>query len=237
MDRGDEIRQRMLELKERTLQCTACGLAETRQSVVFGEGNPESPLVVIGEGPGDNEDRLGRPFVERAGKLLDECLAVHGITRHHVWITNILKSRACIFEDGRLKNRPPRVDEIAACKPILMEELAIIRPLVILCLGGPSASTVIHAGFRITIERGAWFENTPFAPYAMASLHPAYVLRQHGAPLDESKQLLIDDIARAKAKVIEAKAAGVQGRMFEAAAPVVEEESDLDEAPGQMGLF
>ena len=199
MDRGDEIRQRMLELKERTLQCTACGLAETRQSVVFGEGNPESPLVVIGEGPGDNEDRLGRPFVGRAGKLLDECLAVHGITRHHVWITNILKSRACIFEDGRLKNRPPRVDEIAACKPILMEELAIIRPLVILCLGGPSASTVIHAGFRITIERGAWFENTPFAPYAMASLHPAYVLRQHGAPLDESKQLLIDDIARAKA--------------------------------------
>jgi uracil-DNA glycosylase family 4 len=238
MDGGN--RQRMLELKQRALRCTRCRLAETRTQVVFGEGNPEAPLVIVGEGPGENEDRLGRPFVGRAGKLLDECLLEHGITRHHVWITNILKSRALESDGGRYRNRAPRQDEIAACKPILMEELAIIRPLVILCLGGPAASTIIHSGFRITQERARWFENTPYAPFAMATLHPAYVLRQYGGELDQSRQQLIEDIGRARTRVIEARAANVQGRIIEPEQPrPAGAETDLagQDESAQMGLF
>lgn len=241
MDGGGSNQRRMLEHKERSLACTRCRLAETRTQVVFGEGNAEAPLVIIGEGPGENEDRLGRPFVGRAGKLLDECLAEHGITRHHVWITNVIKCRACVFENGRFRNRAPRVDEITSCKPILMEELAVIRPLVILCLGGPAASTIIHSGFRMTLERGRWFENTPYAPYAMAALHPAYVLRQYGGELDQTRQQLIDDIGRAKTRVIEAKAANIQGRIFDPTPSLSPAEgSDLageEDTSAQPGLF
>jgi uracil-DNA glycosylase family 4 len=212
---SESVHEKMEDLRARALQCTRCGLSLTRTQVVFGDGNPETPMVIVGEGPGDNEDRQGKPFVGRAGKLLDECLLECGITRSHVWITNVIKCRACLEEDSRLSNRPPRAEEIASCKPIIAEEILIIRPLVVVCLGGPAANLIIHKGFRMTKERGVWFDDTPYAPYAMAALHPAYVLRQFGGDSEDTKRQLVEDIAKARDKVRELKSALLQGEFFD----------------------
>jgi uracil-DNA glycosylase len=193
------------EIRTPALSCTRCGLAETRTNVVFGEGNPAAPLVFIGEGPGENEDATGRPFVGRAGKLLDEVLLRNGMTRNHVYICNVLKCRASNLERGRRLNRPPTADEIAACQPWLEEQLGLIKPLVVVCLGAPAANTIIHKGFRMTSERGRWFTDSGYAPWAMAVFHPAYVLRLDGPGYDAALDTLIQDIGNARRKVIEVK--------------------------------
>ncbi|HEY3283945.1 MAG TPA: uracil-DNA glycosylase [Armatimonadota bacterium] len=199
-----DVTDRIAQVGLEASTCTRCDLALTRRTVVFGEGNPETPMVLIGEGPGENEDATGRPFVGRAGALLDKALAENGITRKHVFICNVIKCRAAILEGSRLRNRPPRVEEIEACKPWLVTQLELIKPRVILCLGGPAASVVIHRAFAITRERGQWFESA-YAPHAMATLHPAYVLRLQGEAYDSARRLLVEDIAEARRKVIEAK--------------------------------
>ncbi|HOM71184.1 MAG TPA: uracil-DNA glycosylase [Armatimonadota bacterium] len=192
------------QLRLSALTCDKCELAQTRTNVVFGDGNPDTPLVIIGEGPGENEDATGKPFVGRAGALLDQVLRENGLTRKHVYITNVIKCRACISEGGRTRNRPPRTSEMAACIPWLERQLEIIQPLVILCLGAPAANTIIHKDFRMTQERGRFFE-TKYARYAIAALHPAYVLRQDGEMYDQTRTSLVADIAAARRKVIEAR--------------------------------
>ena len=192
------------ELRLKAINCQACELCETRTNVVFGEGNPVTPMVIIGEGPGANEDATGRPFVGRAGQLLDQALRENGITRKHVYICNVLKCRASIIEGGSVRNRPPSSGEIAACLPWLQQQLDIMKPLVILCLGAPAANQMIHKDFKMTKERGIWFES-PYARYVMAALHPAYVLRQHGEEFEAARASLVTDISAARAKVIEAK--------------------------------
>lgn len=201
---SENVIERIEELRSRCIECTKCGLADTRKNVVFGEGNPESPLMIIGEGPGANEDATGRPFVGRAGALLDEALAACKISRTHVWICNVLKCRACIMENGRTRNRPPSPEEISVCTPWLEQQIAIIQPLVILSLGAPSAKFVIKKDFRMTQERGIVYP-TKYARYAIAALHPAYILRQAGETYDGGKSLLIADIDMARKQVIEAK--------------------------------
>ncbi len=203
----NEVRDAAAELARIAAEasvCTACGLSQTRTTVVFGEGNPEAPLMIVGEGPGEREDLTGRPFVGRAGALLDECLAENGITRRHVYIANVVKCRACIVENGRKRNRAPTAQEIAACHPWLQQQLELVRPLVVLCLGAPSASLLIHKNFRMTQERGKFFE-VPYARYAIAALHPAYILRQGGQAFLEARRTLVQDIAAARLKVIEVR--------------------------------
>ncbi len=195
---------RLARVAEKAYVCTACDLAQTRSHVVFGEGNPEAPLMLIGEGPGQNEDATGRPFVGRSGILLDECLRENGITRKHIYLCNVVRCRACVLEAGRLKNRPPTPVEAQACSTWLDQTIEIVQPLVILCLGAPSASAIIHKGFRMMQERGQWFESR-YARYAMAALHPAYILRQEGEAYEASRRQLVGDIASARQKVIEAK--------------------------------
>lgn len=199
-----EIDERLEELKSRAIVCRECALCETRANVVFGEGNPNTPLVLVGEGPGANEDATGRPFVGRAGQLLDQALLENGITREHVYICNVLKCRASVIEGKSIRNRPPRPDEIAQCRHWLMSQLEIIKPLVILSLGAPSANQIIHKDFRMTKERGLFF-TSEYAPTAIAALHPAYVLRQHGEAFDAARASLVADIAAARRKVIEIK--------------------------------
>ena len=199
-----DIEQRMEELKAKAADCQTCELCETRTNVVFGEGNPNTPLVLVGEGPGANEDATGRPFVGRAGQLLDQALRENGITRKHVYICNVLKCRASIIEGGSVRNRPPRISEVNACLPWLLQQLEIMQPLIILCLGGPAANVIIHKDFRITKERGLVFE-TSYASYAMAALHPAYILRQDGETFQTARASLVADIAAARQKAIEAK--------------------------------
>ncbi|MCW3099508.1 MAG: uracil-DNA glycosylase, family 4 [Chthonomonadaceae bacterium] len=195
---------RLARVAERASVCTACDLAKTRTHVVFGEGNPEAPLMLIGEGPGQNEDATGRPFVGRSGVLLDECLRENGITRKHIYLCNVVRCRACVLEAGRLKNRPPTPVEAQACSTWLDQTIEIVQPLVILCLGAPSANAIIRKGFRIMQERGQFFESR-YVRYAMAALHPAYILRQEGEAYEAARRSLVTDIAAARQKVIEAK--------------------------------
>lgn len=196
---------RLQRMAEQASVCVACDLSATRANVVYGEGNADSPLVFVGEGPGQNEDATGRPFVGRAGVLLDEALRENGMTRKHIYIMNIVKCRACMTEAGRVKNRPPRPDEIDACSQWLIPQLETIKPLVIVCLGAPAANTLIHKNFKMTQERGQWFTTCKYARYAMAALHPAYILRQEGEAYETNRRHLIEDIAAARLKVIEAK--------------------------------
>lgn len=201
---GASAEARLDALSKRASVCTACGLYKTRTKVVFGEGNPQAPLMLIGEGPGQNEDATGRPFVGRSGELLTECLRENSILRKHVFICNVLRCRACMPEAGRLKNRPPTAEEASACAPWLEQTIQIVRPLVILCLGAPSANAIIHRNFKLMQERSQWFE-TKYVKYAMATLHPAYILRQEGDAYDAGRRALVEDIAAARIKVIQAK--------------------------------
>jgi len=197
--------QIILDMATEASTCPACDLSETRTKVVFGDGNADSPLMLIGEGPGANEDATGLPFVGRAGKLLDECLREAGMLRKHIYLTNVVKCRPTLEEDGKIKNRPPRADEASTCVSLWLDkQIATVQPLVILCLGTPAANAIIHKNFKITQERGQWFESR-YARYAIAALHPAYILRQEGEAYDQSRQFLIDDLIAARDKAKTAK--------------------------------
>ena len=185
------------ELQAVAQVCRACDLAERRTNVVFGEGNPRSPLVLVGEGPGEQEDKTGRPFVGRAGQLLDRALADAGLTRKDVYITNTVKCRAADWSTGKPQNRPPTDAETETCRQWLLPQLAAIAPKVILCIGAPSAKNLIKKGFQITRERGLYFP-CEFARTAIATLHPSYILRQANVNKDDGGySLLVADIEKA----------------------------------------
>ena len=190
---GESREERLEELARQVAVCTKCDLALNRTNTVFGSGDPHSPLMLVGEGPGENEDATGLPFVGRAGKLLDDILAAVDLTRQDVYLTNIVKCRAAVEEGGRLKNRQPRMGEIRACNPYLQGQIEAIRPRIILCLGGPAAKTIIDKDFRITKDRGKWYD-LEGGIKAMATFHPAYVLRQRGDDLQNTKRLVWKDI-------------------------------------------
>lgn len=197
-------------IAEAVAGCTNCGLSSTRTQTVFGEGNPDSPLVLVGEGPGETEDATGRPFVGRAGMLLDQCMAEVGLSRRHVYICNTVKCRACIVGEGRIQNRPPEPTEVRACKPWLERQLGVIRPLVIVCLGVPSASNLIHPDFRMVAEHGRWFNTSSYAHWICAAPHPAFVLRRGGMGSEEARWLT-NDLEGARRKVIEVRRQLAQG--------------------------
>ncbi len=190
------------EVAKRASVCPACKLSQTRKFVVFGEGDPHAKLMFIGEGPGEREDATGRPFVGRAGALLDRALRENGLHRPDVYIANIVKCRPVLMEDGRARNRPPEQEEIDACRPWLESQVQLIQPKVILCLGSPSANTIIHKNFKITLERGQFF-TSQWAKSVIATLHPAYVLRLMGDPHQTGYKALVEDIAKAYSKANE----------------------------------
>jgi uracil-DNA glycosylase len=185
------------ELRFVCLNCRECGLAERRTNVVFGEGDSTSPLMLIGEGPGDNEDKTGRPFVGKAGQLLDKGLKDAGISREQVYIANTVKCRAADWSSGRPVNRPPTDEEAAACRHWLISQINFIEPKVILCVGAPSARNLIRKNFKITQERGIYFPSE-HAKTIMATLHPSYILRNMSiGGNDGGYSLLVQDIVKA----------------------------------------
>ena len=198
------ISTQMQALKTRAIVCTDCDLAKTRANVVFGDGDATAKLTIIAEGPSAADNHTTLPFSGPAGNLLDEVLTANDLTRSDIWLTNIIKCRAASAKGGVLKNRPPKASEIKACAKWLDGELTLIQPSVILCMGAPAAKTLISRSFRITEERGIWFTDTQYAPYAIATFNPAYVLRQEGADYTATRQALIDDIAEAVQKLQEA---------------------------------
>lgn len=199
--RGDDQEHALAQVRRPALHCVACKLSQTRTQVVFGVGDAHASLVVVGQSPGEQEDRTGAPFVGPAGGLLNECLGAVGLSREDLYITNVVKCRPYVpAGGGRGRNRDPEPDEIHACRPWIEAELAILRPRVIVCAGGKSAELVLGRPVRMTRERGQWFADHAFRPaQVMPILHPAYILRQHGPPFDELRQQLIDDLAKAKA--------------------------------------
>ncbi len=200
---GEGREERLAELARQVSVCTRCDLALTRTNTVFGTGDPYSPLMLVGEGPGENEDATGLPFVGRAGKLLDDILKAVDLTRDDVYLTNTVKCRAAVEEGGRMKNRPPRAGEIRACNVYLEGQTEAIKPEIILCLGGPAAKTIIDKDFRITKDRGKWYD-LPSGAKAMATFHPAYVLRQRGDDLDNAKRAVWRDIQEVYAEYMKA---------------------------------
>lgn len=156
------------ELQSECTQCRACALADTRKNVVFGVGNTEAEVLFIGEGPGANEDEQGLPFVGAAGKLLDDMLAMIGLTRESVYITNIVKCRPP-------QNRDPLNTEKDACIGYLRRQVALMRPKIIVCLGRIAAAELIKPDFKITQEHGQFFEKR--GVQMMALYHPAALLR------------------------------------------------------------
>ena len=198
-DGGEGREKRLEDLARQVSVCTRCDLAMTRTNTVFASGDPYSPLMLVGEGPGENEDATGLPFVGRAGKLLDDILAAVDLTRDNVYLTNTVKCRAAVEEGGRMKNRQPKTTEIRACNPYLQGQMEAVKPAIILCLGGPAAKTLIDKDFKITKDRGKWYDLDNGAK-AMATFHPAYVLRQRGDDLDNTKRLVWKDIQNVHAE-------------------------------------
>ncbi len=184
------------ELESAAKECIACRLSEKRRNVAFGDGNPNSPLVLVGEGPGDQEDQQGKPFVGKAGQLLNKALADAGLSREIVYITNTVKCRAADWSTGKPVNRPPTDDETLTCRQWLVPQLALIKPQVILCIGSPSAKNLIKKDFKITVDRGRYFP-CEFARTAIATLHPAYILRQQSPTNDGGYSLLVADLMKA----------------------------------------
>ena len=159
---------RLEELQSRCAACTRCALHQTRTNSVFGKGSPTATLMLVGEAPGEQEDLSGTPFVGRAGKLLDALLDEVGIPHNQIYIANILKCRPP-------ENRDPLPVEEDACIEYLREQIAIIRPRAVVCLGRIAAARLIKKDFRITKEHGVWFEGEDYPITAI--YHPAFVLR------------------------------------------------------------
>lgn len=196
-------RTRLLADAARTASaCRKCVIGAERRNNVYGEGDPCARLMVIGEGPGETEDTLGRPFVGRAGELLNKMLAAIDLAREDVYICNIVKCRPTLRTDGGLRNRAPDPQEIANCRPFLDEQIAVISPAVILALGAPSAKSFLGPSFAITKMRGRWYEGPHGIPL-MVTFHPAYVLRQTGGEINAVKRLVFNDLKAVRAKLDE----------------------------------
>lgn len=158
-------------LRQRVSACRACGLCETRTQTVFGVGDPQARLMIIGEAPGAEEDRLGEPFVGRAGQLLTAMLAAIGLAREQVYIANVLKCRP----PG---NRDPHVDEVDACRAYLDRQIGLIQPELILSLGGVSAKNLLQTEDSVGRLRGRRHRYPGTGTLLRVTYHPAYLLRR-----------------------------------------------------------
>ncbi len=178
-------------LQQACIDCRKCALGANRTNCVFGVGNPNADLMFVGEAPGEQEDLSGIPFVGRAGQLLDKFLYAVDIDRKDVYIANILKCRPP-------KNRDPLPEEEEACIGYLREQVRLIRPKIIVCLGRISAMKLIKPDFKITKEHGTWFEKGNFLMTAV--YHPAALLRD-----PRKKEDMLEDMKRIKEKLSEGK--------------------------------
>jgi uracil-DNA glycosylase len=170
-------------------ECTRCGLAKGRTTIVFGDGHPHADLLFVGEGPGEQEDLQGLPFVGRAGELLTRMIEKGlGISRRDVYICNLVKCRPP-------NNRTPLASEVAACRPFLDGQIAAVGPRVIVALGKPATSLLLGRDVSITRLRGTWHEyrGIPLMP----TFHPAFVLRQY---TEENRRLVWQDLRAALAR-------------------------------------
>lgn len=181
--------EQMAALQQECLGCQRCALADTRTNLVFGDGNPNAPIMLIGEGPGEQEDLSGIPFVGRGGKLLDQMLDIIDLNRSKYYICNIVKCRPP-------RNRDPLNAEQDACIPWLRGQLKVIRPKIIVCLGRIAACRLIRSDYKITREHGQWEEKSGI--WMTAIYHPAALLRD-----DRKRPETFDDLKSIQRKIKE----------------------------------
>jgi DNA polymerase len=186
-------------LREASRGCTACPLWRCGTQTVFGEGLKRASMILVGEQPGDREDLAGRPFVGPAGRLLHEALADAGIARSDAYLTNVVKHFKWEPRGKRRIHQKPSWGEIAACRPWVEAELALVAPHVLVCLGATAAQALLGRDVRVTRDRGLRLPS-PLAPVALATVHPSSILR---APDRETRlrehALFVDDLQVAAA--------------------------------------
>jgi DNA polymerase len=186
---ADSIKQ----LQERARSCRACPLWANATQTVFGAGDPHAKVMLVGEQPGDEEDKQGLPFVGPAGRLLDRALEAAGIDRTKVYLTNAVKHFKWTPRGKRRLHKTPAQREIEACEQWLEGEIEALRPQVIVCLGATAARVLLGAAFRVSAMRGSFVES-PHAPFVFATLHPSALLRLRNEGEREAafKQLVQD---------------------------------------------
>jgi uracil-DNA glycosylase family protein len=184
----------LAELHRDAAACKACDLWKTATRTVFGEGTRGALIMLVGEQPGDAEDRAGRPFVGPAGRLLDEALARAGIDRSEVYVTNVIKHfKWAAAERGKRRiHKMPRDSEIKACRPWLDAELVAVKPRVLVCLGASAAQSLLGKQFRVTQQRGKVMPSS-LAPQVVATVHPSSILR---AQDDASRHAQMEEFVR-----------------------------------------
>lgn len=169
-------RPSLTKLREAAAGCAACDLHKTGTQTVFGEGARSADAMLVGEQPGDREDKAGKPFVGPAGRLLDEALEDAGIDRTQVYVTNVVKHFKWVARGKRRIHQKPSWAEVAACRPWLEAELAVVEPRVLVCLGATAAQALLGRQFRVTKERGRPVESD-LAEHVLATIHPSAILR------------------------------------------------------------
>jgi uracil-DNA glycosylase family protein len=184
--------------------CKACDLYKNATQAVLGVGPREAAAFFIGEQPGDQEDLAGKPFVGPAGRVLDEALVEAGIPREEVFVTNAVKHFKWVPRGKRRLHEKPTMGEIKACRPWLETEISLIKPQVIVCLGSTAAQSLMGPKFKITVERGKFFE-TPWAPWLTATYHPSAILRMRtDAERHAARALFVEDLRGVAAHLREA---------------------------------
>jgi uracil-DNA glycosylase len=187
------------KLREAAARCRGCHLWVNATQTVFGEGPRAAEVMLVGEQPGDLEDRSGHPFVGPAGKLLDTGLLQAGIDRTRVYVTNSVKHFKFVpIERGRRLHKKPNAAEVRACNPWLQEEIRLVKPRVIVALGATAAQALLGKQFRVTQDRGKAIPST-LAEAVVATVHPSAVLRAPSETREEAKQEFIADLKRVAA--------------------------------------
>jgi len=188
-------------VRDAAADCRACDLYRRGTQTVFGEGPRKAQVMMVGEQPGDAEDLAGHPFVGPAGKLLDRALEEAGIDRKLVYVTNVVKHFKWELRGKRRIHAKPNGAEIAACRPWLDTEIALVKPRVLVCLGATAAQALLGRAFKVTEQRGR-FVASPLAPRVLATVHPSSIFR---APDDESRRAemkrFVADLARVAAEL------------------------------------
>jgi uracil-DNA glycosylase family protein len=179
-------------LRRAAEECRGCPLYESATQTVFGEGSRQAKVMLVGEQPGDREDIEGHPFVGPAGRLLDRALEEAGIARSEAYITNVVKHFKYTMRGKRRIHRRPDAEEIAACRPWLDAELAVMKPRVLVALGATAAKALLGPSFKVTKQRGEFVESN-MAPLATGTVHPSSILR---APDDEARHRAYADFVQ-----------------------------------------
>jgi uracil-DNA glycosylase len=178
-------------LREAAAGCRACPLWKSGTQTVFGAGRRAASVMLVGEQPGDREDREGKPFVGPAGRVLDQALEDAGIDRADAYVTNVVKHFKWIPKGKRRIHQKPNREEISACRPWLEAELKVVKPKVMVCLGATAAQALLGSDFRVTRDRGKLVE-TDLAPIATGTVHPSSILRIDD---DDERRLARDELA------------------------------------------